>query len=57
MLSGLVRGQSVLFVLSHSTLHETKTCVPMPLYLHFLSYALAAEVLGFVEVVCSEAAC
>lgn len=29
----------------------------MLLYLHFLPYALAAEVLGFVEVVCSEAAC
>lgn len=29
----------------------------MLLYLHFLPYALAAEILGFVEVVCSEAAC
>ena len=29
----------------------------MILYLHFLPDALAAEVLGFVEVVCSKAAC
>lgn len=53
---------------SQAKLVDSKICVSfcnawdkvyawMPLYLHFLSYALAAEVLGFVEVVCSEAAC
>lgn len=30
---------------------------PPLLYLHFLPNAFAAEVLDFVEVVCSEAAC
>lgn len=36
---------------------EAECTVPSLFYLHFLPNAFAAEVLGFVETVCSEAAC